>query len=175
LRLINNISMSEKINPSNNVKLLHSAHKIMLDFALKNKRKEIIGVFFGTIDKFGDVLISEAYPFRVGHRSTVDFQDEDYVRVVPLVKECESRKLIWLGWFHSHPFKRGDHLYLSNKDIAHQYIQQSLNPFWTAIVLNPHQKEDPNTILGARGFRLVQNSETNEIIRKYKIIDLKLV
>jgi len=117
----------------------------MMNFAQEHPRKEIIGVFFGKISENGDLFVLEAYPFRVGKRTEVHFKDSDYEKVLPIIKDCSTRNLEWLGWFHSHPFKRGDHLYMSQTDVSYQYPAQIQNPNWTAIVCNPHQIKDPST------------------------------
>lgn len=147
------------LNPSEIVYLANSSALVMMDFAQQHPHKEIIGVFFGIIKENGDILIKEAYPFRVGRHTNVHFEDQDYEDVVPLIKECLARKFEWLGWFHSHPFKGGDHIYMSKTDISYQYPAQSQNPFWTAIVINPYQINDPTTVRGMRAFRLLDNSK----------------
>lgn len=129
----------------------------MMEFAIKNPQHEILGIFFGQILKDLSIQIQEAYPFRVGRRQEVAFEDEDYVKAVPLIKDCTKRNLDWLGWFHSHPFS-GDAIHMSSIDINHQQIQQQLNPFWTALILNPHQISDPTTTKGVRAFRLQQKT-----------------
>jgi proteasome lid subunit RPN8/RPN11 len=162
---------NENFVPSNRVILKRNAYEIMMNFARQNPHNEIIGVFFGTIHPNGDLLIHEAYPFRVGYTTEVQFDDEDYERIVPIIKECSIRSLEWLGWFHSHPFS-GDAIYMSNVDIAHQYIQEQMNSFWTAIVLNPYQINDPKTTNGARAFRLKRKN--NKKIQK-KVQQLELI
>lgn len=120
---------------------------------MNNRRREIIGIFFGNSIDRPSITIIEAYPFRVGHRTGVEFEDQDYEKAAPIIKDCERRGLGWLGWFHSHPF-RGDSIYMSSTDVQYQFFQQQLNPLWTAIVLNPNQVRDPNTTKGARAYQL---------------------
>ena len=142
-------------NPGNLVFVLDSEYQVMMNYAQQHPHHEIIGVFFGTVGlKDGGICVRKAFPFRVGEFDEVDFTDEDYVRLIPIIKQCESDGLKWLGWFHSHPFKGGDHIYMSTKDVNHQRPAQQQNPFWTAIVLNPHQIQDPKTSQGMRAYRL---------------------
>lgn len=169
----------QQIHASNNIKLKKSAYTIMMEFAQKTPYLEIIGIFFGNIHESGDIYVSEAYPFRVGQPAGVEFEDEDYIKAVPIIKECSSRNLEWLGWFHSHPFPRGDHLYMSNIDVGYHFIQQQLNAFWTAIVMNPHQINDSKTILGMRAFRLQEKydkkKQTRDVKKKPVVLSLSIV
>ena len=161
--------------PNSSVHLNLKSYSIMMNFAKENSHKEIIGVFFGKINENGngDIEISEAYPFRVGKRTEVHFKDSDYEKVLPIIKDCSTRNLEWLGWFHSHPFKRGDHLYMSQTDVSYQYPAQIQNPNWTAIVCNPHQIKDPSTSRGMRAFRLLYNSDDLELTKK--VIEISLI
>jgi proteasome lid subunit RPN8/RPN11 len=152
-------------NPGKNVTVISSVYSIMMDFAQHNPELEIIGIFFGIIETTGNIKVLEAYPFRVGKHTGVQFEDEDYVKAVPLIKDCVTRGLEWLGWFHSHPFRIGDHLYMSNIDIGYQYIQQQLNPFWTALVLNPHQINSWRTVRGMRAFRMKEKRKKGSNLR----------
>ena len=145
----------------------------MMEYAQKQPDREIIGVFFGILDESGNLEIKEAYPMRVGEHTGVEFEDDDYVKVVPIIKACATKGLEWLGWFHSHPFRKGDQIYMSSTDIAHQRIQQALNPAWTAIVLNPHQIDDPKTAKGARAFQLKRNEKKEKITKK--VLGLELI
>jgi proteasome lid subunit RPN8/RPN11 len=140
--------------PSKKVFLEKPAYSTMMNFALQHKKREILGVFFGIKNEMGDIFVKEAHSFRVGGKNAVSFEDEDYIKLLPLIKESTSRNLEWLGWFHSHPFKNGDHLYMSEVDISYQFPAQFQNPFWTAIVLNPYQIQDALTNRGSRAFRL---------------------
>jgi len=126
----------------------------MMEYANHHPQHEIIGVFFGTVGKQGEICIRRAFPFRVGARDEVEFNDDDYERIYPIIKKCHVDGLTWLGWFHSHPFKGGDHIYMSQTDVNHHRPAQQQNPFWTAIVINPHQIRDPNTCQGMRAYRL---------------------
>lgn len=143
----------------------------MMNFARENSKNEIIGVFFGKVMINGDLLIKEAIPFRIGKKTEVHFKDQDYEKLIPIVKEYESKTLEWLGWFHSHPF-HGDALYLSRTDFEYQFIQQQINPYWTAIVLNPYQIDDPSTTKGARAFR-IHSLELKKSVQTLKLILLK--
>jgi proteasome lid subunit RPN8/RPN11 len=155
-------------NASQIVVVSQSAYNIMMEFAQRTPHLEIIGIFFGTINSTGDIHVVEAYPFRVGQPTGVEFEDEDYIKAVPIIKECGTRNLEWLGWFHSHPFQGGDHLYMSNVDVGYHYIQQQLNPFWTALVLNPHQINDHKTCKGMRAFRLQEKYDKKKLVREVK-------
>ena len=159
---------------SNRVHLNIDSYSTMMNFAKEHSHKEIIGVFFGKINENGDIEISEAYPFRVGRRTEVHFKDSDYEKVLPIIKDCSTRNLEWLGWFHSHPFKRGDHLYMSHTDISYQYPAQIQNPYWTAIVCNPHQIKDPSTFRGMRAFRLFYDSDDLKLTKKVIEVPLKI-
>ena len=140
--------------PGNLVFVLDSEYHAMMEYAKQHPQNEVIGVFFGIIGKRGEICVRRAIPFRVGVIDEVEFVEEDYERLYPILKQCESEGLKWLGWFHSHPFKGGDHIYMSQKDVNYQRPAQQQNPFWTAIVINPHQIRDPNTSQGMRAYRL---------------------
>ena len=159
--------------PGKKVLLKKNAFNVMMGFAAQHPDNEVVGIIFGTILDSGDIQIMKAYPFRVGLRSEVEFIDEDYEKAVPIIKECQKMHLEWLGWFHSHPFYPGDHLYMSNVDVANHRPAQTMNPFWTAIVINPHQQNDPRTTLGARAFRLKQKDSTQKV--KRKVVNLSLL
>ncbi|UYP45217.1 hypothetical protein NEF87_001502 [Candidatus Lokiarchaeum ossiferum] len=161
-----------KLTPTSKVYLDHSAYQIMMEYALAHPNREVIGVFFGTKNEAAELFIEESYPFRVGNRQDVHFTDEDYVKVVPLIKNAESRDLDWLGWFHSHPFKGGDHIYMSHTDVTYHYPAQTQNPNWTAIVINPHQIQDPTTVRGMRAYRLEWNNKMN--CPQKKVIELEM-
>lgn len=165
--------------PGNRVSVCLSAYTVMMDFARRNPDLETIGIFFGTVENSGDIIVLEAYPFRVGKHTGVQFEDEDYVKAVPLIKDCATRGLEWLGWFHSHPFRLGDHLYMSTIDIGYHYIQQQLNPFWTALVLNPHQINSWMTVRGMRAFRLVEKwkkgSNSPIVIKRVHRLHLRII
>ncbi|MHA1584747.1 MAG: Mov34/MPN/PAD-1 family protein [Promethearchaeota archaeon] len=163
--------------PAEIIKVTISAFDQMMEFASKNPSREVLGVFFGDISNDGIVFVKEAYNFRVGGKIEVSFQDEDYERVYPIIKDSQKRKLEWLGWFHSHPFAGGDHLYMSTTDIRYQLPAQTQNPFWTAIILNPHQKNDPTTMNGARAFRLIAKESRGRITitKKVKTLQISLV
>ena len=160
--------------PSNSVHLNLDSYTIMMNFAQEHPRKEIIGVFFGKIGENGDLFVLESYPFRVGRHTEVHFKDSDYEKVLPIIKDCSTRNLEWLGWFHSHPFKRGDHLYMSQTDISYQFPAQIQNPYWTAIVCNPHQIKDSSTFRGMRAFRLFYNSDDLKLTKKVIEVPLKI-
>ena len=121
----------------------------------------------------GDITVLEAYSFRVGRHTEVHFNDSDYEKILPIIKDCATRNLEWLGWFHSHPFKRGDHIYMSNVDVSYQYPAQIQNPFWTAIVCNPHQIKDRSTTRGMRAFRLYYNTDDLKLTKK--VIEIPLI
>ncbi len=142
------------IIPSKLVLVHRPVYHTMMDFARQHLDREVIGIFFGKINEIQDLEIFEAYPFRVGERTDVEFIDEDYERAAPLIQECEKRGLIWCGWFHSHPFYQGDHLYLSSKDISYHLPVQESNPFWTAIVINPYQVNKTGAFDGIKAFRV---------------------
>ena len=145
----------------------------MMNFAQENPRKEILGAFFGKVGENGDITVLEAYSFRVGRHTEVHFNDSDYEKILPIIKDCSTRNFEWLGWFHSHPFKRGDHIYMSNTDISYQYPAQIQNPYWTAIVCNPHQIDDSSTTRGMRAFRLYFNSDDLKLTQK--VIEIPLI
>lgn len=159
--------------PSNSVHLNIVSYSTMMNFAQEHPRKEIIGVFFGKISENGDIDVLEAYPFRVGRHTEVHFKDSDYEKVLPIIKDCSTRNLEWLGWFHSHPFKRGDHIYMSQTDVSYQYPAQIQNPYWTAIVCNPHQIKDRSTTRGMKAFRLSFNSDDLKLTKK--VIEILLI
>lgn len=142
------------IVPSKLVLVHRSVYHIMMDFARQHLDREVLGIFFGKINETQELEILEAYPFRVGERTDVEFIDEDYERAAPLIQECSKRGLIWCGWFHSHPFYHGDHLYLSSKDILYHSVVQEKFPHWTAIVCNPHQVTNPMAFDGIKAFRV---------------------
>ena len=98
---------------------------------------------------------------------------KNYVKAVPIIKDCAARNLIWLGWFHSHPF-RGDSIYMSQIDIGYHFIQQGLNPFWTALVLNPHQIHNSTTTHGIRAFRLQLTADL-KVIKTVVHLSLNLI
>ncbi|MHA1855083.1 MAG: Mov34/MPN/PAD-1 family protein [Promethearchaeota archaeon] len=153
-------------NLNSRVHIFEGSYSKMMDFAQDHPRNEIIGVFFGKIRENGDIDVLEVYPFRVGKHTEVHFKDSDYEKVLPIIKDCSSRDLEWLGWFHSHPFKHGDHLYMSNTDIFYQYPAQIQNPFWTAIICNPHQINDSSTSRGMRAFRLYYDLDVSKLTKK---------
>jgi proteasome lid subunit RPN8/RPN11 len=161
------------------VELHGTTYSTMMQFAQTHPDREIIGLLFGNKIEPNRLIMSEAYPFRVGGATGVEFQDEDYVKAVPIIQDCESRGLQWVGWFHSHPFRRGNHLYLSLTDIGHQYVQQQLNPDWIAIVINPYQINDRRTVKGMQAFQLkekVCKREKKRIVTKsVKKLPLRLV
>lgn len=159
---------------SNCVHLNIDSYSKMMNYAQEHSHNEIIGAFFGKINENGDIEISEAYPFRVGRHTEVHFKDSDYEKVLPIIKDCSTRNLEWLGWFHSHPFKRGDHLYMSQTDVSYQYPAQIQNPYWTAIVCNPHQIKDPSTFRGMRAFRLFYNAADLKLTKKVIEVLLKI-
>jgi proteasome lid subunit RPN8/RPN11 len=140
--------------PGNLVFVLDPEYHVMMNYAQQHPYHEVIGVFFGTIGHQGEICVRKAFPFRIGAIDEVEFTDDDYERLYPIIKQCELDGLKWLGWFHSHPFKGGDHIYMSHKDVNYQRPAQQQNPFWTAIVINPHQTRDPNTTQGMRAYRL---------------------
>ena len=111
----------------NQIVLDRATFDIMMNFAQENPRREIIGIIFGRLDEDSKLLITNAYPFRVGKRKEVHFIDEDYEKALPLIKASEKQNLQWIGWFHSHPFKPGDHLYMSSTDIRYHYPVQQGN------------------------------------------------
>ena len=158
---------------TNSVHLNIDSYQTMMNFAQENPRKEIIGAFFGKICENGDIKVLEAYSFRVGRHTEVHFNDSDYEKILPIIKDCATRNLEWLGWFHSHPFKRGDHIYMSNTDISYQYPAQIQNPYWTAIVCNPHQIKDSSTTRGMRAFRLFFNPDDLKLTKK--VIEVPLI
>lgn len=145
----------------------------MMNYATKNSHREVIGVFFGITEPNGDIKIRNAYPFRIGKRAEVQFEDSDYEKLYPIIKENDKLGYAWLGWFHSHPFK-GDSLYMSQIDYDHQIAQQTRFPYWTAIIVNPNQISDKNTTQGARAFRLNLNSEEKEY-KKMNLLNLTIV
>ncbi|MHA1520211.1 MAG: hypothetical protein ACTSRK_08515 [Promethearchaeota archaeon] len=145
--------------PSRKIRISSSAQQIMMEFAESSPSREVLGVIFGFVNDQEEVCITKAHPFRVGQKHEVQFIDEDYERVYPLIKSHEAEGLIWLGWFHSHPFKGGDHIYMSKTDIKYHSNAQNGNPNWTAIVINPHQCQDPNTFHGMRAFRTISPSK----------------
>ena len=95
---------ASKVIPSSSVFLTESSSTIMMDFAQKNSHREIIGIFFGTIEKTGIFPSLKHIHSELAGASEFVFEDEDYVKAVPIIKDCAARNLIWLGWFHSHPF-----------------------------------------------------------------------
>ncbi len=161
--------------PSKNVFVNESAYNVMIEFALENKNREILGVFFGIIDDLSNIIVKHAITFRVGNRTEVHFEDEDYVKLVPIIQEMDSNGFKWLGWFHSHPFNLGDHLYMSKTDVLHQFPAQNQNPFWTAIIVNPYQINDPLTINGARAFRLKRKKNRMKLIKKPLTLNLQII
>ena len=168
---------SSGIQHPKKVLLSKSEYTSMMKYAEKHPHTEIIGIFFGTLlhQENDAILIEESYNFREGGETEVDFIEEDYIRAVPLIKKNEKKGLKWLGWFHSHPFQGGDHLYMSRKDIDHHQVAQSQNPYWTAIVLNPYQKDDPNTTKGAKAFCLKRKLLRRGISRRVERLDLEIV
>ena len=167
--------MKNSESPKNSIKVRRSAYKTMMGYAEDHPKKEVLGIFFGTIEKNHTVVVEKSYPFRVGGSKEVDFLDEDYVRAVPLIRENEGKGLRWLGWFHSHPFTRGDHIYMSNKDVRHQKPAQSQNPYWTAIVINPYQINDPATKKGMRAYRLKEKRRGRGLSSKVLSLDVKII
>ncbi len=164
-----------KIEPSLKTYVYHSSYQVMFQFASDHPDREIIGVFFGNMNEKGDLFIKEAYPFRVGNREDVHFEDEDYVKVVPLIREAADRNLDWFGWFHSHPFKGGDHIYMSHTDVSYHLPAQTQNPFWTAIVINPHQRDDVSTVRGMRAYRLEWDRKRDCPRKKVLKLELELI
>ena len=144
----------------------------MMKYASDHPNREVIGVFFGTKNESSELFIQESYPFRVGNREDVHFEDEDYVKVVPLIKSAAERNLDWMGWFHSHPFKGGDRIYMSRTDVTYHHPAQTQNPHWTAIVINPHQIYDPTTVQGMRAYCLEWGH--NPFHPKKKVIELEM-
>ena len=160
--------------PGNLVFVLDSEYHVMMGYAQQHPHHEIIGVFFGTIERQGSICIRKAYSFRVGEIDEVEFIDSDYERLYPIIKQCESDGLTWLGWFHSHPFEGRDHIYMSQKDVNYQRPAQQQNPFWTAIVINPHQIRDPNTTQGMRAYRLKWKTGKTRPSRRVQEIPLQV-
>ena len=158
---------------TNSVYLNLDSYLTMMKFAQENTRKEIIGAFFGKICENGDINVLEAYSFRVGRRTEVHFNDSDYEKILPNIIDCSVLILEWLGWFHSHPFKRGDHIYMSNTDLPTPSLQNIQNPYWTAIVCNPHQIKDPSTTRGMRAFRLYYNTDDLKLTKK--VIEIPMI
>lgn len=154
---------------SSEIHLNSAAYRTMMDFARQNPQNEVIGIFFGKIKK-SILEIVEAYPIRVGEQAEVDFQDEDYETSLPLIQNCAQRHLDWLGWFHSHPFKGGDRIFMSRKDQHYHFNAQQGMLHWTALVLNPHQISDPNTTQGLRAYQFMVNEKKTEITHKLKEI-----
>ena len=120
------------------------------------------------------MIIRKAIPFRIGDHTEVHFVDEDYVKLVPIIKEMNSNGLDWVGWFHSHPFKGGDHLYMSRVDIKYQFPAQSQNFLWTALILNPYQISDPSTVSGIRAFRLKWKKKKHQLTKKVEVLNLEI-
>ena len=138
----------------------------MMNFAQEHPHNEVLGIFFGKTNENGDIEINIANNFRVGTHTNVEFIDDDYVKAVPLIKENAKNGLDWIGWFHSHPFQKGDHIYMSRTDIIHHYHAQLQNPSWTAIILNPYQIQDSTTLNGARAFQLKYNKSGKKLLKK---------
>ena len=164
------------------ITILQSAYDSMMHFAKKNIRKEVLGIFFGQVhvsnqlnivDNY-NAVIEEAFPFRVGKRKEVQFEDQDYEKAWPLIQDCAKRNMIWLGWFHSHPFRGGDHLYMSQLDKEHHFPAQNLNPHWTALIINPYQIHDTSTTKGIRAFQFAIDNQTKKMTDQLTQISLTI-
>ena len=74
------------------------AYVILKDARLKSEVIRVKG-------KYAELQVFEnTQGIRIGDK--VEFTDEDYIRLVPIIKQCESDGLKWLGWFHSHPSRQ---------------------------------------------------------------------
>ena len=62
---------------------------------------------------------------------------------------------------------------MSQIDIGYHFIQQGLNPFWTALVLNPHQIHDSTTTRN-RAFRLQLTADL-KVIKTVVHLSLNLI
>ncbi|MHA1776546.1 MAG: hypothetical protein DRO88_11005 [Promethearchaeia archaeon] len=140
----------------------YQVYQTMMKFAKSSPHREVIGPLFGKMENNNTLRITSAYPFRIGSKRDVHFEDSDYERLLPLIKEHEEKKEDWVGWFHSHPFEHGDFLYMSKTDVKYHSIAQVGNHKWTAVILNPYQIEDPRTTKGMRAFRLLNPSTTKK-------------
>lgn len=158
--------------PSRMIHITNSVYQTMIEYAQSSPKREVIGVLFGKVNDKNDVCFQHAHPFRIGRMQDVHFIDEDYERVYKLIKKYDPLGLKWLGWFHSHPFKGGDHIYMSNTDVKYHSNAQNGNPFWTAIVINPHQITDPSTFHGIRAYRT--DDPPNPIFKQKKVIELEI-
>ncbi|MCF2139770.1 MAG: hypothetical protein K9W44_06930 [Candidatus Lokiarchaeota archaeon] len=148
-----------------------SVYEKMMDFAQSSPHREVIGPIFGKPNEDGSILLTASYSFRIGSTTEVHFIDSDYEKLLPLIKKHELQNEQWVGWFHSHPFQGGDFLYMSKTDIKYHTIAQKGNPLWTAIILNPHQKNDLEAVYGMRAFRLIEYPSKRKK-SKYRVKEL---
>lgn len=156
------------------IRVYNTAYTTMMNFAQGNLNREVLGIFFGHLED-KSIIVTNAHPFRVGGKQEVQFTDEDYEKALPLIQNANKKGLLWLGWFHSHPFNNGDHLYMSKTDKNYHYPAQIQNSYWTAIIINPFQINDLRTTKGMRAFQLIWDPNSSKLTKTVKILNISII
>ncbi len=127
------------------------------------KWREVYGLLAGRIS-VGNVIVTEAIPYTVGDKDSVQFGAADYAKTEAINDRLAIKNPpeFLAGWYHSHFIGHE----FSGVDIENQLVLQGPNPHYFGLVFDPQEMSEENpgiVILKLRDVNLGEASPVDKI------------